>query len=316
LWLGQNASGSGTLYLNGGLVQTTVVQPNNTPTTSIAYFNGGTLQAVTNNTDFLQVSSMVMSNGLVLDDGGFTLSIASAPLQAGDAFGGGLVKTGAGTVYLDTVNTYTGTTLVTNGTLAGVGANAGPVVVAPAGSIGAGDAGAVGILTLGSTPLTLHGTAALRISKTGGTPTSDLISGISAVTYGGTLSVSNATSDATALVAGDSFPLFSAATHSGNFSIIAGSPGSGLGYSFNPASGVLSVVPVANNPTNITFSVSGTTLALSWPADHLGWLVQSNSVSVASPGSWHDIPGSQSTTSLNITISSAQPQVFFRLRHP
>src|SRR5207302_1929814 len=43
LVLGQNAPGSGTLWLNGGLVQATLVFPNNTPTTSIAYFNGGTL---------------------------------------------------------------------------------------------------------------------------------------------------------------------------------------------------------------------------------------------------------------------------------
>ena len=316
LWLGQNASGSGTLYLNGGLVQTTVVQPNNTPTTSIAYFNGGTLQAVTNSTDFLQVSSMVMSNGLVLDDNGYSVSISSQALQSGDAFGGGLVKKGAGTVYLDAGNTYIGATMVVSGTLAGVGIIDGPVVVTPTGALGAGDEAAVGTLALGSTPLTLQGTAALRISKTGGTPASDLITGISAVTYGGTLSVSNATADATPLVVGDSFTLFSAASHSGNFVGLAGSPGAGLGYRFNPATGVLSVVPVASNPTNIMFSVSGSTLALSWPTDHLGWLAQSNSVSVASPGSWFDIPGSQSVTSLNITLNPAQPEVFFRLRHP
>ena len=71
LWLGQNATGSGTLNLNGGLVQATVVANNGTPATSIANFNGGTLQAVTNSADFLQVPSMVMSNGLVLDDNGF-----------------------------------------------------------------------------------------------------------------------------------------------------------------------------------------------------------------------------------------------------
>src|SRR5665213_1160386 len=140
LWLGQDAPASGTLYLNGGLVQATVVQNNGTPATSIAYFNGGTLQAVTNSTDFLQVSSMVMSNGLVLDDNGYAVSILSQQLQSGDSFNGGLIKQGSGAVYLDNVNTYTGTTLVTNGMLAGVGSVAGPVVVAPTGNLGAGDA--------------------------------------------------------------------------------------------------------------------------------------------------------------------------------
>ena len=62
---------------------------------------------------------MVMSNGLVLDDNGYSVSISSQALQSGDSFNGGLIKKGSGAVYLDNGNTYTGTTLVTNGLLAG-----------------------------------------------------------------------------------------------------------------------------------------------------------------------------------------------------
>ena len=164
--LGQNPTGSGTLYLNGGLLQATAVLANNAPATSIAYFNGGTLQATTNSGSFLQaITANVMSNGLVLDDGGWAVSIGAVSLQAGDAFGGGLVKQGLGTLYLDAGNSYTGATVVASGTLAGIGTIAGPVTVAPAASIGAGDAAALGTLNLSSTPLTLQGTAALRISK-------------------------------------------------------------------------------------------------------------------------------------------------------
>jgi hypothetical protein len=78
----------------------------------------------------------------------------------------------------------------------------------------------------------------------------------------------------------------------------------------------LSVVSVASNPTNITFLVSGSNLSLTWPADHLGWIAQSNSVSVANTNLWFDIPGSQTTTNLNVTINPTAPQIFFRLRHP
>jgi hypothetical protein len=73
---------------------------------------------------------------------------------------------------------------------------------------------------------------------------------------------------------------------------------------------------VAPYPTNITFSVSGSALALSWPATHLGWLAQSNSVNLANSNFWFDITGSQAATNLNLIIDPAQPNVFYRLRHP
>jgi autotransporter-associated beta strand protein len=256
-WLGESPTAVANLFLNGGLLQATDIRPNNNgglPTvTPIASFNGGTLQATASSTNFLQVQCNVMSNGFVLDDNGFTLSIGGAALLAGDANGGGVTKLGSGKVYLDVANTYTGTTVVSNGLLAGIGSISGPVVVRSAGSIGAGDADATGSLTLSSTALTIQGKAALRISKTGGISTSDLITGISTVTYGGLLVISNATSDATALANGDMFTLFSAAANSGNFAGIVGTPGPGLAYSFNPTTGVLSVVTSSGPPPAPTF---------------------------------------------------------------
>jgi hypothetical protein len=149
-----------------------------------------------------------------------------------------------------------------------------------------------------------------------------LVTGITTANYGGTLVITNTTSDSTPLAAGDTFTIFSASAHSGNFASIAGSPGSGLAFSFNPANGVLSVVTgTASNPTNITFSVSGSTLSLSWPADHLGWILQSqtNAITVGiatNATTWYDWPGSASVTATNIPIIPANPTVFFRLRHP
>ncbi|MGN6553115.1 MAG: autotransporter-associated beta strand repeat-containing protein, partial [Verrucomicrobiota bacterium] len=86
-------------------------------------------------------------------------------------------------------------------------------------------------------------------------------------------------------------------------------------------SGLLSVsvtgTPVTSGtPTNITFQVSAGNLALSWPADHLGWYAQSNSVSLANPGAWFDVPGSQTVTNLNLPVNPSLPQVYYRLRHP
>jgi len=96
-------------------------------------------------------------------------------------------------------------------------------------------------------------------------------------------------------------------------------PGAGLGWSFNPASGVLSVVTtVATNPTNITAKVTGSTLTLSWPADHLGWILQSqtNTLGKGLFTNWVDVAGSGAGTQAVITVTATNPAVFFRLRSP
>jgi autotransporter-associated beta strand protein len=260
LWLGENATANAVLHLNGGLIQAAVVRPNGTaPATSTAFFNGGTLQATANSGNYIASTAFIQSGGLVLDDGGFSLNVGTLQ-EDGASPGGGLTKIGAGTVYLDAANSYSGLTFVTNGTLAGIGSVAGPVLVGPNGAIGAGDAGAVGQFALSSTPLTIQGKARLRINKTGGIPTSDMIVNISTVNYGGTLVISNASTDP--LLVGDAFNLFNATGSTGNFTSISGSPGLGLGYSFNPATGVLTIVSAPVQPIITGISISGGNLTI------------------------------------------------------
>jgi hypothetical protein len=73
---------------------------------------------------------------------------------------------------------------------------------------------------------------------------------------------------------------------------------------------------IASNPTNINYSFGNGTLTLSWPEDHLGWIAQSNAVSLAITNYWFDIPGSQNGTNLVIPINSSGTNVFYRLRYP
>jgi autotransporter-associated beta strand protein len=82
--------------------------------------------------------------------------------------------------------------------------------------------------------------------------------------------------------------------------------------------GSLVIGSIATNPTNITFSVSGSTIALSWPSDHIGWILQqqTNSLSIGLGTNWVDVAGSSSVISTNITINPAVPTAFYRLRHP
>lgn len=170
-----------------------------------------------------------------------------------------------------------------------------------------------------SNNLTLTAGTVAAFDLNADTATNDLANVAGTLTYGGaTLQVTNL--GAGALVAGQSFKLFNAASYAGNIgTVVPSTPGAGLAWNFAPSSGTLSVVSgVASNPTNITYSASGGVLTLSWPADHLGWFLQTqtNSRSVGLSSNWFDLPGTDTVTATNFTVTPADPTVFFRLRHP
>jgi hypothetical protein len=73
---------------------------------------------------------------------------------------------------------------------------------------------------------------------------------------------------------------------------------------------------VNTNPTKITSSVSGNLLTLTWPGDHLGWTLQTNSVGLKSTNSWFPVTGSASVTNVVITMNPSKTNVFFRLVYP
>jgi 4-phytase/acid phosphatase len=81
-----------------------------------------------------------------------------------------------------------------------------------------------------------------------------------------------------------------------------------------PPPGVLDPY-TADNPTNITASVSGKTLTIASPADHLGWILQAQTNGL-STGQWFDLPGSDAVNEVVIPISPANTSVFYRLRQP
>ncbi len=301
-----NGGGDYIFQSDAGTLTMTAPLPYNTPTTS------------TRTVTFQGAGAIVMSGGI--QDGSFngTSNIAM-----------NVIFNGPGLLSLPVANTYSGFTDVSNGVLSltgslnsiggvtvaggllvGNGSITGPVAVIPGGAIEAGVTNAIGTLALGNS-LTLSGNTIVKINKTGGTH--DLFTAQSSVTYGGTLTVTNLSGT---LALGDNFTLFTPGASASNFSNIVGSPGPGLGYSF--ANGVLSVVNgIPTTPTNITFSVSGNVLTLSWPPSYKGWTLQAqtNSLSVGLGTNWVNVPNSASVISTNITMNPATPAVFYRLMY-
>ncbi|MEI6077176.1 MAG: autotransporter-associated beta strand repeat-containing protein [Verrucomicrobiota bacterium] len=143
---------------------------------------------------------------------------------------------------------------------------------------------------------------------------------------GGTLELAVATlatNSAVTVAGGAGLQLdFSTTNQVGSFVTngVAAGPGiynSTTGAPFITGSGSLLVLStIATYPTNITATLSGSTLTLTWPGTHLGWYAQSNSVNLADANFWFNIPGSQNGTSLVINMNPAQTNVFYRLSKP
>jgi hypothetical protein len=127
------------------------------------------------------------------------------------------------------------------------------------------------------------------------------------------------------LAAGDTFQLFTVTgTPTGAFTLLAGSPGAGLAYSFNPGSGVLSVVSAAAPLTVLAFTaqpvVTGTSLTLSATNTGAGTIYLLTSSNLTEPLSawtpiWTNVLGGSGVFSTNLTnaVNPAYNQQFYLL---
>jgi fibronectin-binding autotransporter adhesin len=287
-----NTIGSvGTVNLDGGMLRVGRVDTANDsaqpgPATSginpaaSFYFNGGTLQATTNSPTFFQGSTVapvipikttVKAGGAIINDGGYAIGVLE-PLQHDATLGatpdGGLTKLGGGTLTLGRANTFSGATAVSGGTLVvsgalaggavtvasgatlgGYGTIGGPVTVLSGGTLALG--ASIGTLSISNT-LALNGTTVMKVSHVT-TATSDVIQGLTTVTFGGTLTVTAAGT----LQAGDTFQLFNATSKAGAFAAI-NLPAFGANLAWNTTgltNGTLQVIAVTqpgfNSPVRL-----------------------------------------------------------------
>jgi autotransporter-associated beta strand protein len=182
-----------------------------------------------------------------------------------------LVMAGAGSQTLGDINTYTGTTTISNGTLvvngslavgsvvavaangtlAGTGTVGGAVTVN--GTLAPGSPSTIGTLTCLST-VTFNGTNVMKLDKA--SQTNDVLSVAGNLAYGGTLNLTNLSGTLTST---DKFILFEATSYGGAFAqILPATPGPDLQWNTNTlvSNGTLSIVSAGpgtfTNPTSIT----------------------------------------------------------------
>jgi autotransporter-associated beta strand protein len=282
----------------------------------------------------------------VFNIAGTSLTLASNVISGS----GSLNKIGGGALLISDTNTFTGSTLISTGRVALVGSSSlstspnitlgigaildvstrtdggltlvGGQMLSGVGTIrgnltnGVGATlspgiGGVGILTV-TNNVSLQGTTIMDIAS----GTNDLITGASFINYGGAL---NLVFTPGSLVAGNSFKLFGANSYAGSFATITpATPGANLAWDTSSlnSSGILGVKPPTNpNPTNITASVSGGNLNLSWPSDHLGWRLQAqtNSINTGLGTNWFDVVNTAGVTNISIPVNSAAGAIFYRL---
>jgi autotransporter-associated beta strand protein len=291
----------------------------------------------------------------VVSGGGATVAATVTGAAPTADTGGGLTSAGSGTLTLTGTNTYTGNTVISAGTLALTGggsiatspninvSTAGAVFSVPAnfvlgasqtlmgigtvngnvtnnGTIMAGTASALGTFSFNNN-LTLQGGGTTVVKLNQSLSANDQIYCYGSLTYGGTLQVENLGGT---LQAGDTFQIFFTGGSFGNFAGISGSPGAGLAYSFNPSTGVLSVVTASASITGLRFIsspvVSGTSLKFSATNSGAGTVYLLTGTNLLTPVSawvpiWTNTLGGSSffTTNLAGAVHSGSKEQFYIL---
>ena len=216
--------------------------------------SGGTLQFGDGATDY-PLSGPLTNQAVVVFNSALSQTFSNRIAGTGT-----LIKGGAGVLALSGTNGYTGGTTVSNGVLlvngallgaggvtvaggalGGNGVILGPVAVGAGGELAPGVG--VGVLTI-SNQLSLGGTTLMKVNPAAGT--NDSVRGLTSVSFGGTLVLSNL---GNAYAPGDHFKLFDSAAYSGSFTtIIPAAPGPGNAWDTGnlATNGTLSVVTSTN----------------------------------------------------------------------
>jgi len=346
----------GLLTINGGLIRFSALGAGlagNLGLGTNINFNGGGLQWAAGNTANISTLSVTInSGGATFDVGANAVTLTN---RVGNNGAGGLTKLGLGTLTFNATNNYRGNTLIAQGTLAlgmtglltnspqiilsnnavldvsartdgtqtllsgrtlaGNGTVRGSVIAAAGATLSPGFS--IGTLII-TNALTFQASSTNVMELDAASHTNDLITGMTSVSYGGRLIVTNVGG---ALMAGDTFRLFSAASYASAFTTVTLPSLSGNLIWTNKLAfdGTLAVIsPVNTTPTNITVALVNNALQISWPADRIGWRLeaQTNALAVGLNTNWWTVPGSSATNKVFHAVDPLIGSVFLRLAYP
>jgi hypothetical protein len=177
-----------------------------------------------------------------------------------------------------------------------------------------------GTLTV-SGSATVNGTYLANLNRTNAVNCSKFTASSGVTFSGATLSVTNM---GPKLQAGDAFQLFTSGTSGFTTYVLpTNDPLHNTTYTWNNTVSTDGKITVASvgyivnpNPTNIvTTMTNNTSLTLSWPADHKGWLLQAqtNTLAKGLGTNWVNITNSVTTNLMNIPTAGTNGSVFFRM---
>ncbi len=318
-------SGTGSLTLNGMNITT------NTDSASFTNYLYAPIVNYWGSTTVSNGTLAIIAPNSLTNSSSITLAGASAVLDAS--------KMGWASNYVDPVFSQNVSDIITNGilnlaavvpltggaqSLSGVGSITGQLLADTGTTVSPGLP--VGTLTV-SGNVTLNAVNMnVALDRTNSPNCGQLAAaGVSTITVnGGTLTITNVGND---LVTGDVFHIFNKASI-GNFTATNLPASNGLNtisYVFTnklAIDGTLVVLQgasaIAGYSTNITATVSGSTITVAWPSTHLGWELelQTNSIQIGLANNWVTNYGTASVTSTNFTIDPNNGAVFYRLVHP
>jgi autotransporter-associated beta strand protein len=300
-------------------------------------FAGGTLQySAANNNDYSGRFSTAAGQPIIIDTAGQSVTFAT-PLTSP---GGSLTKLGLGALSLAAAETYSGSTIISQGTLqltsigsltgtTNISIGAGALFIVPAAytlNAGASITGYSGATSATSSAISGSGTISfganpIILNYDGSHPALTVYPGSTLTLHGNAFTVNGpplAVDNTYYLITQSSGSIASSGTYTVSGTAIA--PGTAGTITVSGGSVILNLVTTINlTPPNLLVSTSPTSITLGWPANP-GWRLQyqSNSVTtglLTNASAWLTWPGSTTVTQMVVPIGKTN-EIFFRMVYP